>query len=94
MINEKDVQYIASLARIHLDEAESKALTTDLEKILGYVSKLESLDLKDAAPTSHAIAIKNVFRDDEVRPSLDQKTALANAPEQLQGSFKVPQVIE
>jgi len=94
MISKEDVQYIAGLARIHLDQSESGKLTEDLEKILGYVGKLGDLDLKAVAPTSHAMALKNVFRNDEVRPSLDQKTVLTNAPEQLRGSFKVPQVIE
>ncbi len=94
MITKKDVEYIAGLARIHLQENEIKKLTTNLEDILGYIEKLEKLDVSQVEPTSHALPVQNVFRDDVVRPSLAQTDALKNAPQQHNGAFKVPQVIE
>lgn len=94
MITKKDVEYIAALARIHLKEEETEKLTTNLEAILGYVEKLKSLDVTGVEPTSHALPLHNVFREDEVRPSLSQTDALKIAPQQHDGAFKVPQVIE
>lgn len=94
MITKKDVEYIAGLARIHLQKPEAEKLTSNLEDILGYIEKLEKLDVSQVEPTSHALPVQNVFRDDVVRPSLSQADALKNAPKQHSGSFKVPQVIE
>lgn len=94
MITSKDVKYIAALARIHLQESEVEKLTANLEDILGYVEKLKTLDVTGVEPTSHALALSNVFREDIVKPSLNQACALKIAPQQHGGSFKVPQVIE
>ena len=94
MITQKDVEYIAALARIHLQDDEVAKLTTNLEDILSYIEKLKTLDVSHVEPTSHALALSNVFRADIVKPSLSQAAALKIAPEQHNGSFKVPQVIE
>ncbi len=94
MITPKDVEYIAALARIHLQDKEVEKLTANLEDILGYVEKLKTLDVSGVEPTSHALALSNVFREDIVKPSLNQADALKIAPEQENGAFKVPQVIE
>jgi len=94
MISEKDVQYVAGLARIHLSDEETTALTKNLEKILHYVEKLNALDVTGIQPTSHVLPLKNVTREDVVKPSLDQQTALQIAVEKDKGSFKVPKVIE
>lgn len=94
MITPNDVKYIAGLARIHLREEEVLRLTGNLEDILHYIAKLEKLDVTNIEPTSHALSLQNVFRTDEVKPSLTQKDALSIAPAQQNGSFKVPLVIE
>lgn len=94
MITKKDVEYIAGLARIHLKDDEIAKLTTNLEGILGYVEKLEKLDVTGVEPTSHALPLQNVFREDIVRPSLSQDNALKIAPQKHDGAFKVPQIIE
>lgn len=94
MITPKDVEYIAALARIHLQDQEVQKLTANLEDILGYIEKLKTLDVTNVEPTSHALALSNVFRQDIVRPSLSQTDALKIAPEKHDGAFKVPQVIE
>jgi aspartyl-tRNA(Asn)/glutamyl-tRNA(Gln) amidotransferase subunit C len=94
MISEKDVQYVADLARIHLKNEEIKRLTTDLEKILHYINKLNTLDVSDVQPTSHVLPLKNVQREDTVRPSLTQQETLKMSVEQQDGAFKVPKVIE
>ena len=93
-ISEKDVEYIASLSRIHLQKDEVTSLKKELEQILHYVAKLEKLDISKVAPTSHVLPLKNVYREDKVRPSLQQEEALKISVEQHNGSFKVPRVIE
>jgi len=94
MITKKDVQYIAHLSRIHLAEDEIAKLTTSLESILGYIEKLNKLDVSKVKPTSHVLPLKNVFRKDAPRPSLTQAQAIKSSPETYKGSFKVPQVVE
>ncbi len=94
MISDKDVQYVADLARIHLRNDEISHLTKDLENILHYIQKLDTLDVTDVQPTSHVASLKNVHREDAVKPSLTQQEALKFSVEQHEGSFKVPKVIE
>lgn len=94
MISKKDVIYIASLTRLHLEEHEIERLTKNLEDILLYVKKLEELDVSKVEPTSHVLSLENVFREDEVKDSLTQKRALSFAISQQDGAFKVPQIIE
>ena len=94
MISDKDVKYIANLARIHLKDDEASHLSQDLEKILEYINKLSDLDTTDVKPTSHVLPLKNVFRDDVVKPSLTQAEALKFSDEKHNGFYKVPKVIE
>ena len=94
MITPENVKYIASLARIHLREEEVSRLTKNLEDILGYIAKLEGLDVSQVEATSHVVPLHNVFRKDEVKPSLSQKESLEIAVTQKNGSFQVPLVIE
>ena len=94
MITEKDIHHIAQLARIHLKTEEMTTLKKDLEKILGYVHQLSDLNISAVEPTSHVLALHNVFREDKVSHSLKQEDALKMAVEKHNGSFKVPMVIE
>ena len=94
MISKKDVQYVAGLARIHLKDEEVDHLTKDLENILHYIDKLNTLDVAEVQPTSHVLPLKNVHREDKVRPSLTQQETLKISVEQQDGSFKVPKVLE
>lgn len=93
-LTDQEVRYVAALARIHLQDGEVKDLHQDLEKIIEYINKLKELDVSQVEPTSHALSLENVFRTDEVKPSLDHAKALAIAVEARDGSFKVPKVIE
>jgi aspartyl/glutamyl-tRNA(Asn/Gln) amidotransferase C subunit len=88
MITKKDVEYIAGLARIHLQDQEIEKLTGNLEDILGYIEKLEKLDVSQVEPTSHALPVQNVFRDDVVRPSLSQSDALKKRAPAAQWRFQ------
>jgi len=93
-IDKKTVEYIAKLARLALSEEEKKEFAGQLDKILAYIDKLSELDTGNVQPTSHAVPLKNVFREDEVKESLGQEEALSNAPEKDRGHFRVPRIIE
>jgi aspartyl-tRNA(Asn)/glutamyl-tRNA(Gln) amidotransferase subunit C len=88
------VRHVAMLSRLELSEEEVRHFETDLNNILSYVEKLGELDTSDVPPTSHSLPLSNVFREDEVRPSLSNEEALANAPEHEDGCFRVPMVIQ
>jgi len=94
MISENDVKYVAALSRIYLKEDEVASLQRDLEKIIGYVTKLGKLDVTGIEPTSHALPLQNVVREDDIKHSLPHEAALSIAVEKKDGSFIVPKVIE
>jgi aspartyl-tRNA(Asn)/glutamyl-tRNA(Gln) amidotransferase subunit C len=89
----KEVEKIAHLARIILDDDEKKELTGQMNEILAYIDKLNELDTESVEPMSHPLDLKNVFREDEERDSLPQSKALENAPSKTDKYFKVPKVI-
>ncbi|NDY42200.1 Asp-tRNA(Asn)/Glu-tRNA(Gln) amidotransferase subunit GatC [Dissulfurirhabdus thermomarina] len=92
-ITRAEVEHVAHLARLHFSPEELDGFTRQLNEILAYVAKIEELDTECVEPTTHAIALTNAFREDEVRPGLDVADALANAPEGEDGQFVVPRVI-
>ncbi len=89
-----DIHYIAHLARMALTPAEEIALARELGGILGYIEKLNGLDLSGVEPTAHAVPITNVTRSDEAHPSLPREEALRNAPASANGLFMVPKIVE
>jgi aspartyl-tRNA(Asn)/glutamyl-tRNA(Gln) amidotransferase subunit C len=89
-----DVQYVAHLARIALTAGEQKKFGEQLSNILGYIEKLNELDVSGIEPTAHAVPLVNVFRADETRPSLPNAEALRNAPASASGLFLVPKIVE
>ena len=92
-ILKKDVEYVAKLARLKLSETEKEAHAEQLNKILGYMDKLNQLDTTHIKPTSHVVEMRNVFREDIVKPSLPVDNALQNAPDKKDNFFRVPKVI-
>jgi len=92
-ITKEEVAKVANLARLELSEQEVIEITGQLDRILGYVAKLNEIDTTDVVPTTHALAIHNAFREDVVQPSLPQQEALANGPRQNGEAFVVPRVI-
>ena len=90
----EEVSRVAFLARLELATDEKARLTKDLNGILAQFERLQELDTTDVAATSHSIALQNVFRADDVRPSLPREAATQNAPEKRDGNFIVPQVVE
>ena len=89
-----DVGRVAFLARLELSTDEQRQLTGDLNNILLQFARLQELDTKDVAPTSHSLPFVNVLRADSVRPSLPREEATRNAPQSRDGSFIVPQIME
>lgn len=88
-----DVEKIAALAKLNLNEGEKTAFIDQINKILSYVGKLNELATDDALPLSHALETFNVFREDVTQTSLPLDEALANAPQKSGEFFKVPKVI-
>jgi len=93
-IEKTQVEYLASLARIELSEDELELFSGQLEKIVGYVEKLNELDLENVPPTSHTQNLKNVLREDTPKKGLTKDEALALAPDRQGDYFRVPRVIE
>jgi aspartyl-tRNA(Asn)/glutamyl-tRNA(Gln) amidotransferase subunit C len=88
------VAYVAKLAKLTVSEEEKEKFTLQMEQILNYVDQLNELNTSGVEPTSQALLMENVFREDEICPSLPVEKALQNAPEQEKGFLKVPKVIE
>ena len=93
-ITRQEVEHVATLARLKLDDEEISTFTGQMDAILAYVDKLSQLNTDGIIPTAHAVPMENSFRPDEIRPSLGAESALANAPESAEGFFRVPQIIE
>ena len=89
-----DVQYVAHLARLNLTKEEEQKFGAQLGQILGYIAKLNELDVSQVEPTAHAVPLVNVTRPDEIRPSLSNEQALRNAPASANGLFVVPKIVE
>lgn len=89
-----DVKYVAHLARLRLTPVEEEKLGAQLRGILEYVDQLKSVDVTGIEPTAHSFPLVNVFRTDEVRPSLSLEDALRNAPAKANGLFMVPKIVE
>lgn len=90
----KEVEHVAKLARLELTDTEKERFTEQLNAILKYAAKLDELDTEHVAPTSHVLPVRNVMREDESRPSWPIEEVLANAPEEEDGQFRVPAVLE
>ena len=93
-ISLQDVDHVARLARLELSAADKERMRSELDGILSYIDKLRALDTRDVEPTSHAVPVTNVMRDDVERPSLPQEDMLANAPDRHREMFRVPKIIE
>ena len=93
-LSQKEVEHIALLSRLKLTAQERERMTTQLNDIMGFFEQIGELDTADVEPTSHVIPMRNVFRPDEVRPSLLVDDVLQNAPQRAGDTFRVPRVVE
>jgi aspartyl-tRNA(Asn)/glutamyl-tRNA(Gln) amidotransferase subunit C len=93
-LTKQEVAQIAFLARLELSDQEMESLGGHLNRLLENFELLSELDTENVEPTSHAIPVQNVFREDISRPSWPREQVLANAPEQVDGTFEVPRIVE
>jgi aspartyl-tRNA(Asn)/glutamyl-tRNA(Gln) amidotransferase subunit C len=91
-ISREDVLHVAKLARLEIPEDQIEAVQAQLGEILEAVGKVSELDLSGVEPTSHPLDLVNVWDEDEPVPSLSREEALANAPDPVDGTFRVPAV--
>jgi aspartyl-tRNA(Asn)/glutamyl-tRNA(Gln) amidotransferase subunit C len=92
-ISRDEVAHLADLARIDLSEAELDLLAPQLTVILESVASIQGVAGDDVPPTSHALPLTNVFREDIVRPCLTAEEALSGAPQVEQQRFRVPRIL-
>jgi len=93
-IDETQVRQVARLSRLVLTDDEVARFSTELSAIVEYIEKLNALDVDSVEPLAHCLPICNVFRDDEIKPSLDTEQALSNAPRRHDEYFKVPKILD
>ena len=92
-ISMEEVSHVAALARLRLNDEQTRKLTGQLNDILTYMDKLAELDTSGVPSTNHALQLTGAFREDQARPSLPREEGLANAPASDGQSFIVPRVI-
>ncbi len=93
-IDERQILRTAELARLDLTEEEKAEFSHQLSEIISYVEKINELDTDDIEPTDHIVELKNVFRRDEVRPSIERPEIEKMAPRFEEGHVVVPLIIE
>ena len=89
-LSRADVVHVAKLALLDLSDEEIDLFTDQLGHVIATAQAMNDLDLGDIVPTHHPLGLTNMFRSDEVRPSLDRAAVLAQAPEVEDDRFKVP----
>jgi aspartyl-tRNA(Asn)/glutamyl-tRNA(Gln) amidotransferase subunit C len=90
VIDRDQVLHVARLARLKLTDEEIERMAGELSGILEHVDRISELDLEGVEPTSHVIALENVLRPDEPRPSWSRDEVLEPAPDPANGAFRVP----
>lgn len=93
-ITDELLDYIGILARLDITPEEREQDKTEISKIIDYMDTLNELDTTDIEAMSHAFPVKNVFREDDVKPSVDREMITLNAPNKKDGCFKVPKTVE
>ena len=89
-----DIAKVARLARLGLSDEELTAYGSQLEDILEHAARVQALPTDDVAPTAHPLPMVNAHRSDEVEPTLDRDEVLAQAPDSVDGFFRVPAFLE
>jgi aspartyl-tRNA(Asn)/glutamyl-tRNA(Gln) amidotransferase subunit C len=88
-----DIAKVARLARIALDQERLELYGAQLGLILEHAERVQAIDTAGVPPTAHPFATTNSVRDDEVAPSLDREEVLAQAPDAVDGYFRVPRIL-
>lgn len=93
-ISSKDVEHLALLARMNVDESELDRLAVQVNDILDYIDVLKEADVEGVSLASGVALGVNVFRQDEVKPSPGPAATLANAPERSDDFYLVPRIVD
>jgi len=93
-VSKKDVEHVAKLARLEFNEMEKDSLISDLNKVLGYIEKLNELDTENEDIIVNPYYIENKFREDQIQLSMKVEDVISNAPQSLEGYIVVPKVID
>jgi len=93
-LSRDEVKAIAELAKLELTDQEIEQYGSQLSAVLDYFSRLEQLNTADIPPTATVLPLQTVLRDDVVRASLPRDEALQNAPDAIEGQFRVDAVLE
>lgn len=93
-IAKEEIEKVATLARLRVDNEERALLADQLSTILDYVEQLKAISTEGVDPTATVRDVVNVFRDDVVEPSLSLEHTLGNAPDADEGTFRVPKIID
>lgn len=93
MIDSEQVRKVANLARLELTADEEAQFTTQLGSILDYIEQLNQLDVTNVAPTTRAIDVSNITREDILQPYADREAILNSAPQQEGDFFRVPKIL-
>jgi aspartyl-tRNA(Asn)/glutamyl-tRNA(Gln) amidotransferase subunit C len=94
IVNDALVEKLANLSRLEFDETEKEEIKSDLEKMIGFIDKLNELDTTGVDPLLHMSENVNVFRKDEVKNEIKREEVFRNAPLHNEEFFKVPKVIK
>lgn len=89
-----DINHLSKLANLNLSDKEKKSYSAQLESTLEHVERLQEIDTSGVEGTNEVTALKNIWREDEIKPSLSQKEALMNAQNTYNGFFVVPAILE
>lgn len=92
-ITDEMIDYIGTLAKLKLNDSEKESTKQEIEKMINYMDIINTMDTSNIEAMSHAFTIKNVFREDEIKPSVDRETITLNAPNKKDGCYKVPKTV-
>ncbi len=93
-ITTEDVEYVAGLAQLILDDDSKERLVHEMGDILNYMDALNELDTEDIEPMMHVLDLANVYREDEVKKSLSKEDVFKNAPKSEGDYFLVPRILD
>lgn len=93
-IDAEQVKRVALLSRLELTDDEVAQFSTQLSAIVEYIEKLNELDTEKVEPLAHCLPVHNILREDIPCPSLSNEKAVSNAPDEIDGYFKVPKILD
>lgn len=94
MVTDKDIEYVARLAKLKLSDEEKERLVSQMGDIVEFANNINKLNTDGVEPTEHILKVQNVFREDEVKESYSRDEILKNAPKKEAGCLVVPSVVQ